>query len=336
MLIEVIDKLAEHYLSNEVYPTMLLLDKLPRPIQIFYVMMNRRVLVTGKKIITHILLLLMVFALVIPVGTTNAASADDVLGSLMSSTTASERSSGGGGVLGKLFNLVFDKILGPVLNIFGNKDTSTNAPAPSIPLPPVSGSKDTVQHNGSLKGKVIVVDPGHGGTNPGAVANNTREADNNLAVGLKLRDKLVQAGAKVVMTRDSDRTVAAKGSSLGQELQARVDIAERNDADIFVSIHTNSNPNSNITGAMTFYRSGESSQLASKVQSALINQTGAVNKGTEAATFYVLRNTSMPSILVEMGFISNANEAARLSDNSYRNNVAQGIYNGIVEYFINR
>ncbi|MPN28621.1 N-acetylmuramoyl-L-alanine amidase LytC [bioreactor metagenome] len=87
---------------------------------------------------------------------------------------------------------------------------------------------------------------------------------------------------------------------------------------------------------MTFYRSGESSQLASKVQSALIKQTGATDKGTDAATFYVLRNTSMPSILVEMGFISNANEAARLSDNSYRNNVAQGIYNGIAEYFNNR
>lgn len=280
------------------------------------------------------LLLVVAFTIVIPVSTTYAASpVDDVLGSLISSTVPSSSSSGGGGLLGKLFNFIFEEVLEPVLNIFNNKNIVTTAPEPTSPS--ASGNNESWS-NGSLKGKTIVVDPGHGGSNPGAVGNNTRESDNNLAVGLKLRDKLVQAGAKVIMTRESDHTVAPEGSSLSQELQARVDIAEKNNADIFVSIHTNSNPNNSTAGAMTFYYSSESNVLAAKVQSNLIKQTGAINKGTEVATFYVLRNTSMPSVLVEMGFITNVTEAARLSSNSYRNDIAQGIYNGIVEYFKSR
>lgn len=289
---------------------------------------------TIKKIITHILLLLMVFSIVIPVSTTYAASTDNVLGTLISSTASSQNSSTSGGIFDKLFSLLFDQILGPVLNIFGGKSTSTNAPVQNTPLFPATGNTGT-PNGDSLKGKVIVLDPGHGGSNPGATGSNTRESDNNLAVGLILRDKLVQAGAKVILTRDSDRTVAPEGSTLGQELKARVDIAESNNADIFVSIHTNDNSDQNITGAMTFYNSSQSQTLASDVQSGLIKQTGAVDKGTSTATYYVLRNTSMPSVLVEMGFISNPNEAARLSDRSYRNSIAQGICNGLAEYFNN-
>lgn len=294
--------------------------------------MNRRLLVTIKKVITHILLLLMVFSIVIPVSTTYAASTDNVLGTLISSSASSQNSSTGGGIFDKLFSLLFDQILGPVLNVFGGKSTSTNVPVQSTPSE--TRNSGTLNDDG-LKGKVIVLDPGHGGSNPGATGSNTRESDNNLAVGLMLRDKLVQAGAKVILTRESDRTVAPEGSTLGQELKARVDIAESNNADIFVSIHTNDNSDRNITGAMTFYNSSQSQTLATDVQSQLIKQTGAVDKGTSTATYYVLRNTSMPSVLVEMGFISNPDEAARLSDKSYRNNIAQGIYNGLAEYFNN-
>ena len=289
-----------------------------------------------KKIITHILLLLMVFSVIAPVSVSYAAPTDDVVGKVLSSTVSSSDNSGGSSLFDKLFSLVFDKILGPVLNIFNNKDKSTDDPVKITTLPPTSTDTGVTLDEGVLKGKTIVLDPGHGGSNPGAVDNGTRESDNNLAVALKLRDKFLRAGAKVVMTRESDRTVAAEGSSLGQELQARVDIAQQNNADIFLSIHTNSNPSSSIEGAMTFYHSGDSAQLATAVQKALVRQTGAVNKGTATATYYVLRNTTMPGILVEMGFITNASEAARLNDNAYRNNIAQGIYSGVVEYFNNR
>lgn len=292
----------------------------------------------NKKIVAQIMILLLAFTVMLPIHSTYAASADNVLNTLISSTVPSTNSSSGSGILDKLFSVLFDQILGPVLNILGNNKSSTKAPVTITPMPtPSGGSESTgsIQDDGVLRGKVIVVDPGHGGSNPGAVGNSTREADNNLSVGLKLRDKLVKAGAKVIITRDSDRTVATEGSSLGEELQARVDMAENNHADMFVSVHTNSNPDSNIVGAMTFYPSGKSSKLALEVQDAMIKETKAVDKGTSSATFYVLRNTTMPSILVEMGFITNPQEAAQLSDNSYRNSMAQGIFNGIVKYFNN-
>ena len=104
-----------------------------------------------------------------------------------------------------------------------------------------------------LSGKTVIVDAGHGGYNPGAIANGSIEKDNNLAVALLLEKQLKEAGATVIMTRSTDRAVATKVTSLRSELQARVDIAERNDGDIFVSIHSNSNDNPNFHGAMTFY-----------------------------------------------------------------------------------
>ena len=298
-----------------------------------------------EKIIIITMILALVFNVVAPVQVSYAASLDSVVSTLGASTvpgTDGGSSSGGSNVFEKLFSFLFDKILGPILNIFdGGKaaTTSPDSPVKVTPLP--SGSSGSVTGGGSvadsgvLRGKVIVVDPGHGGSNPGAVANNTRETDNNLAVSKKLRDKLTSAGAKVIMTRETDRTVAAEGSSLGQELAARVDIAEANNADIFVSIHSNSNPNPSIYGAMTFYPSGKSSQLALEVQNGIIKETGAVDKGTSSATFYVLRNTSMPSILVEMGFVTNAAEARKLQEDSYRNKIAQGIFDGVVSYFNN-
>jgi len=285
--------------------------------------------VNKHKLLSYSILILMLFSLLAPVAVTHAASLDNVLTTLTTSTTSGQDStSHSTGFLEKVFSLVFDKILGPILNIFSGKTTSTTSPS----LPSTTPTNPIPQNNGVLKGKVIVVDPGHGGSNPGAVANNTRESDNNLAVSLKLRDKLVQAGAKVIMTRDSDRTVAPEGSSLGTELEARVNLAETNHADMFISIHSNDNPDKTISGAMTFYPNGKSSTLATEVENALITETGAVNKGTSAATFYVLRNASMPSTLVEMGFVSNGNEAALLNSDSYRAKIAQGILNGIVKY----
>ena len=290
----------------------------------------------NKKLSSYIILFFMLFSLVAFIPVTHAASLDNALTTLAASTIPGQDStSSNTGFLGKIFSLVFDKLLGPILNIFNGK----TAPATNSPLPPATENPvtapnpGTVPNKGSLNGKVIVLDPGHGGSNPGAVANNTRESDNNLAVGLKLRDKLVQAGAKVIMTRETDRTVAPAGSSLTAELEARVSLAQSKNADLFVSIHSNSNPTTGIAGVMTFYPSGKSSALALEVQNNLVAQTGAVDKGVSTATFYVLRNASMPSILVEMGFVTNAKEAALLNTDSYRAKIAQGLLNGIVNYF---
>ncbi|HWR07325.1 N-acetylmuramoyl-L-alanine amidase [Sporomusa sp.] len=289
----------------------------------------------NKKKLTILLLLMLVINILGPVQVSHAATIDNVIGTLAASSVPS--TDGGANAFDKLFSLLFDKILGPILNIFGGgkaTTTSPNNPIKVTPLPSEEGSSGSTD-SGVLRGKIIVVDPGHGGSNPGAVDNGTRETDNNLAVSLKLRDKLVNAGAKVVMTRETDRTVAPEGSSLGQELAARVDIAEANNADMFISVHSNSNPDPSIYGAMTFFPDGKSSKLALAVQDNIIRETGAVDKGTSSATFYVLRNTTMPSILVEMGFVTNADEARKLQEDNYRNKMAQGIFNGAINYFNN-
>lgn len=284
-----------------------------------------------NKFLSYFILCLLSINIILPISVTHAAPLDNIVSTLGASTMdTSNTGTGNSGIFQKLFDLVFNKILGPVFNIFSGSSTSnpsTTNPGNVKPHPPTN--------NGTLKNKVIVVDPGHGGSNPGAVANNSKESDNNLAVALKLRDKLVQAGATVLMTRDSDRTVGSEGLSLSEELGARVTIAEENHADIFVSIHSNDNSDSSIKGAMTFYQNGKSSTLASEIENSLVSETGAVDKGTSSANFHVLRNTSMPSTLVEMGFVSNKEEASQLNSDSYRNKLAQGIFTGIVNYFNN-
>lgn len=188
----------------------------------------------------------------------------------------------------------------------------------------------------SLVGKTVVIDAGHGGHNPGAVANGSVEADNNLAVARLVAERLKEGGADVVMTRTTDRAVASADSSLKEELQARVDLAQKQQGDIFVSIHSNSNENRQVYGAMTFYHDDMSRTLAQAVQKNMVYRTQANDKGIQTAGFYVLRHTAMPSILVEMGFVSNPQEAKLLSSHAYRVKLANGIYEGIEEYFRTR
>ncbi len=269
-------------------------------------------------------LVFLVLALsLLPVQTGHAASLPEVLSAIQNvngvaavdtSAAASTDSHSGGGIFGKLLGLLFDKILGPILNLGSGGQT---------------GGK-----TGDLAGKVIVIDPGHGGSNPGATGpGGVTESSVNLAVGLKVKKLLENGGAKVILTRATDRTVAAPGSSLGEELQARLDAADANKADIFVSLHSNDNPNSSIQGTMTFYNAANARPLAESIQKAVIKSTGAVDKNVESATFYVLRNASMPSVLVEMGFMSNPQEEQKLANAGYQDKIAQGVYRGITGYF---
>lgn len=188
-----------------------------------------------------------------------------------------------------------------------------------------------------VSGKIVVIDPGHGGTYPGAVQNNVREADVNLAVSLKLRDKLIAAGIHVVTTRNSDTNVAPKDVPLSEDLQARVDIATNHNADIFVSLHANSDPdNPTTSGIISFHGAGRPSNLAAAIQHALVQEVKAKDGGVRPANFYVLRNSLVPATLIEMGFLTNPSEASLLTDASYQDTIAEGIYKGIIQYFLSR
>lgn len=180
----------------------------------------------------------------------------------------------------------------------------------------------------------IVLDPGHGGIYPGAVHYNIREADVNLAIAHKLREKLIMLGAQVIMTRTGDNNLAPLGSSLTADLQARVDVARKSSADIFVSLHADSNSDIHMTGAAGYYPTGGSSNLARAIQTAIVIQTEAKDNGVHSANFYVLLHNKIPSALIEMGFLSNCSEASRLIDDTYQNLLADSICKGIISYFL--
>ena len=186
---------------------------------------------------------------------------------------------------------------------------------------------------GPLTGRIIGLDTGHCVTEDGAVANGVREADVNLAVGLKVRDRLIADGAAVIITRSSDRNVLAPDSPLAEELQARVDMTKAALADIFVSLHANSCPNPDTAGIICFYQTGRPDDLARAIQLAAVKETGAVDKGVRPANFHVLRENEVPAALIEMGFLTNPAEAARLADDGYQTRLADGISKGVVAYF---
>ncbi|WP_241236202.1 SH3 domain-containing protein [Brevibacillus marinus] len=188
------------------------------------------------------------------------------------------------------------------------------------PMPGLSGEKP-------LQGKVIVVDPGHGGEDNGATGTSfsTLEKVINLQVAKLLKNKLEAAGATVILTRSDDRKVS---------LQERVDIAVRNKADLFVSIHHNSHPSSQTNGTIVFYYDqGESSKLASLVQTEIVKATQYKDLNARFGNYHVLRENPVVSILAEIAFLSNYEDERRLRTAEHQDQAAEGIYRGIVRYF---
>lgn len=176
-------------------------------------------------------------------------------------------------------------------------------------------------------GRIVVIDPGHGGGDPGAVGiGGIRESDIVLDISRQVVSLLKQQGVEAVMTRTRDEEI---------ELQPRVQFAERTNADVFVSIHANAFDarRTDVNGIETFFYSGGGGQpLARAVQDSLLQELGARDRGVKSANFYVIRNTSMPAILVETGFVTGAEDAARLASPAGRSRIARAIARGILQY----
>lgn len=237
-------------------------------------------------------------------------------------------------------------------------------PAPKADRPPKTAKKPSA----ISKIRRIVVDPGHGGHDPGAVGHSgLQEKDVVLSIGLKLREKLKEElGLDVVMTRSTDVFIP---------LEERTAIANKVNADLFVSIHANAAPNRNAAGIETYYlnlaktekvaqlaakengttlekvstlqailfdlmanyKLNDSAHLAEEIQKAIYKTAkpkypDTKNLGVKQGPFYVLVGASMPSILTEVGFLSNSVEEARLKDPSFRDLTADGILDGIRAY----
>lgn len=180
---------------------------------------------------------------------------------------------------------------------------------------------------GARRGRTIMLDAGHGGSDPGAegVLDGYWESPLALQIADQVRQQLETMGYSVIMTRRDDRFV-----SLG----TRTDYANAMLPYLFVSIHCNWIENPQMQGAMTFHHPASSSGplLASHIQQALIDSSGAVDKSVRQANFFVLRESVMPSALVECGFMSNRDECRRLADPGYQLSLARGIAAGIDSY----
>lgn len=187
-----------------------------------------------------------------------------------------------------------------------------------------------------LAGKVVAIDPGHGGAETGAVGvAGSREKDNTLAAALAIKRVLEEVGATVVLTREGDYEphldLLSPGASLTDRLQQRVRVAAQAKADVFISIHNDWNYNPALTGTTTYY--WNSPRLAHCVQEALVRSLGSRSVGTLRRGFYVVMEAPMPAVLVELGFLSNAADEELLQSDWYHTLAGEGIRDGLVSYF---
>lgn len=190
----------------------------------------------------------------------------------------------------------------------------------------------------NVKNKIITIDPGHGGSDSGAVGpNGYTEKEGAFAISQKVASILNQSGAKVIMTRDSDVDVYGPNASARNELQARVDVGNNANSDIFVSIHCNAFVNPAANGTQTFYygSSYQGQRLAQSIQEKMIEANGLRDRGISTCNFYVVKHSYMPAVLIETAFITNYDEEALLSDDEWQTTMAKAIAEGINEYFSN-
>lgn len=192
-----------------------------------------------------------------------------------------------------------------------------------------------------LSGKVIVIDPGHGGPDGGARGvDGTEEKGISLEVSEKLRDYLQQMGALVYLTREEDRDLAAddtKGLSRrkSEDIRNRLQFIHDKEADFFVTIHLNAIPSTRWHGAQTFYypELDESKHLAKMIQTEIVRNLENTDREALAINgIYLLKHAEVPGALVEIGFLSNEQEREQLKQEEYQRKIAGSIYEGILRY----
>lgn len=192
-----------------------------------------------------------------------------------------------------------------------------------------------------LTGKIIVIDPGHGGPDGGAKgADGTEEKGISLEVSEKLRDYLQQAGALVYLTREEDQDLAAEDTNglsrrKSEDIRGRLEFIHDKEADFFVSIHLNAIPSSRWHGAQTFYypQFDESKHLAKMVQAEIVRNLENTDRAALAMNgIYLLKHAEVPGALVELGFLSNEQEREQLKKEDYQQKMAGSIYEGILRY----
>lgn len=191
-----------------------------------------------------------------------------------------------------------------------------------------------------LSGSVIAIDPGHGGFDGGAMSQSgIVEKDIALNISLYLRDFLQEAGALVIMTREMDEDLAQnkkKGQMKREDIHRRVKIINESSADVAISLHLNAIPSPRWYGAQTFYYPAkkDNQTLAFLIQDEIKKKLENTDRfAKKKGDMYLLKNVNMTAVLVEVGFLSNPGEAAKLADKEYQKSMANAIYQGILRFY---
>ena len=251
-------------------------------------------------------------------------------GSVGSASSAGGTSSGGS-------NIDFERGVNPSgeMETAAESDDASSAGAASVPARPRSQSSAAP----GIDGKRIVLDPGHGGSDTGAIGpTGVTEKSIALRIAKRLKVLLEAEGAEVILTRTEDTEVSPKKAQATdvEELQARCDIANQNAADIFLSIHLDAFSGPEAHGTTGYYYemgSADSRRLADCIKRGVLRRLGTFDRGTKPCAFYVCRHTDMPATLLETAFVSNPREEQMMNSEEGVENAAQGIAAGIAEYF---
>lgn len=191
-----------------------------------------------------------------------------------------------------------------------------------------------------LLGKVIYVDPGHGGPDPGAMYKDIKESDINLKISEKLETKLTELGAIVYLTRygDYDLSVNHTINRKRSDLSRRGNIINRSDCDMFISIHLNAEESGLWRGAEVYYddNNEENIEIAKVMQSQLKKYLGSKRSIKKSNDLYLQKRIERPGVLIEVGFLSNSSDRYLLKQATYQEKVATTLMNGVLEYFDNK
>lgn len=203
----------------------------------------------------------------------------------------------------------------------------------------LEADRDETVFSYGVASRIIVIDAGHGGLDQGAVRGDYKEHDISLKIAKKLEVHLSQAGAAVIMLRENESDLAGDEftGTIRQhkktDMKTRVEIANKAQADLYVSIHVNAAPSSYWSGAQAFYRPEDAASKvnACSIQEELGRTLGNTKRKAAPGDYYVLNKVKMPAVLIETGFISNPQEIRLLADEEYQNRVAFAIFCGIAK-----
>ncbi|EJR91848.1 N-acetylmuramoyl-L-alanine amidase family protein [Bacillus cereus] len=200
------------------------------------------------------------------------------------------------------------------------------------------GHKNVSKEDLRLRGKTIVIDPGHGGGDRGTKGKKlgTIEKDLNLKVAQNIKKELEdRTDAKVILTREKDTSLLPE-TKQKEELQMRVKVAKDHSADLYISIHHDAFEDTNVKGITTHYGANKrkDKKLAKIVQEAIFEQNiDTRDRGIRKSDFLVLRENSSPAILIELGFTSNESDEKRMNSEEFQAKSKKGIVDGIINYF---